>query len=74
MRFFALQAKGLLTQILLEPGPELVDSNTYDITAWSLPYAFGLEAYATEEKLESKEGYIFKTYEKCFNEKTKPSI
>ncbi len=68
----AYQPQGVLTQVLFDPEAVLSDSSTYDITAWSLPYAFGLETYATEEKLESKEGYIFKTYEKCFNEKTKP--
>ena len=43
---------GVLTQILLDPEPELVDSATYDITAWSLPHAFGLETYATKDKIE----------------------
>ena len=28
------------------------DSNTYDITAWSLPYAYGIQAYAVKEKLD----------------------
>lgn len=68
----AYQPQGVLTQVLFDPEAILNDSSTYDITAWSLPYAFGLETYATEEKLESKEGYIFKNYEKCFNDETKP--
>jgi len=27
----------------------VVDSNTYDITAWSLPYVYGLKSYATRQ-------------------------
>ncbi|MCH1548330.1 MAG: M14 family metallopeptidase, partial [Flavobacteriaceae bacterium] len=33
------QPKGRLVKILLEPKTKLVDPLTYDITAWSLPYA-----------------------------------
>lgn len=46
----ANQPKGLLAQVLLEPSSELEDSVTYDITAWSLPYAYGLDAVALESK------------------------
>ncbi len=46
------QPKGILTKILFEPHTMLEDSNTYDITAWALPYAYGLEAYGVEQKLE----------------------
>ncbi|NJO55685.1 MAG: zinc carboxypeptidase, partial [Rhodospirillales bacterium] len=41
----AFQPKGVLTQVLFDPDAPLVDSLTYDITAWSLPYAHGLKAY-----------------------------
>ncbi len=44
----ALQPKSVLAQVLMNPSNELEDSLTYDITAWSLPYAYGLEAIATE--------------------------
>ena len=40
------QAKSVLAQVLLDPESSLEDSLTYDITAWSLPYAYGLDAYA----------------------------
>ena len=40
------QPRGLLAHILLEPHSSLTDSVTYDITSWSLPYAYGLNAYA----------------------------
>ncbi len=48
----AYQPAGTLAQILMEPQVQLADSLTYDITAWSLPYAHGLEAYALKERLE----------------------
>ncbi|WP_291871359.1 M14 family metallopeptidase [Maribacter sp.] len=41
------QAKGTLVNVLFEPNAKLSDSLTYDITAWSLPYAYGLDAIAT---------------------------
>lgn len=47
----AHQAKGLFVQVLFEPVSALEDSLTYDITAWSMPYARGLKAYATKNKL-----------------------
>ena len=48
------QPKSTLTKVLFEPRPALEDSLTYDITAWALPYSFGLEAYALKEKLSVK--------------------
>lgn len=42
------QQKGTLVNVLFEPKTKLADSLTYDITAWSLPYAYGLEAVASE--------------------------
>ncbi len=47
------QTMGVLAKVLFEPNSLLKDSLTYDITAWALPYAFGLEAFATSEKLPS---------------------
>lgn len=51
------QPYAVLTHILFEPQPVLTDSLTYDITAWALPYAFGLEAYALNDKLTYLPGY-----------------
>ncbi len=45
------QPKGRLVKVLFEPDAKLSDSLTYDITAWSLPYAYGLEALASESKV-----------------------
>ena len=42
------QTKGTLVKVLFEPNARLSDSLTYDITAWSLPYAYGLKAIASE--------------------------
>ena len=43
------QPKATLAQILFEPKTKLVDSVTYDITAWGVPYAYGIQAYATTQ-------------------------
>ncbi len=43
------QPKSVLTHILFEPKTKLSDSVTYDITAWGIPYAYGIQAYATEQ-------------------------
>ncbi len=51
----AYQTKSVLTQILLDPESELEDSLTYDITAWSLPYAYGLESYATTKRISANQ-------------------
>ena len=47
----AAQPKARLANVLFERRPVLSDSLTYDITAWALPYAFGMEAHATPEPL-----------------------
>jgi len=45
------QPKSTLVKVLFEPQPALEDSLTYDITAWALPYSFGLKGYALKERL-----------------------
>ena len=47
------QKKGTLVKVLFEPNAKLSDSLTYDITAWSLPYAYGLNAVASESKTDA---------------------
>ncbi len=42
----ASQPKSSMLQVLMEEEPVLSDSVTYDITAWSLPLAFGIDCYA----------------------------
>ncbi|AQS92827.1 zinc carboxypeptidase [Polaribacter sp. BM10] len=47
------QPKGKMVKALFEPNAKLVDSLTYDITAWSLPYAYGFNAVASKSKVNS---------------------
>ena len=48
------QPKGALIEVLFEPKTYLADSLTYDITAWNIPYAYGLEAIASKTKIPSR--------------------
>ena len=49
----ANQPKATLIKVLFEPKSKLSDSATYDITAWSLPYVYGLKSYAIKENVNS---------------------
>ncbi|WP_046757470.1 M14 family metallopeptidase [Kordia jejudonensis] len=42
------QPKGNMVKVLFEPDAKLSDSLTYDITAWSIPYAYGLNTIASK--------------------------
>ena len=46
------QPKGVLASVLFEPEAALSDSLSYDITAWALPYVYGLDAYALTQRLD----------------------
>ena len=46
-----LQPKGRMVKVLFEKESKLVDSATYDITAWSIPYVYGVNAWATKDKI-----------------------
>jgi len=48
----AYQPKSVLMHVLMEPKTFVADSNTYDITAWALPYAYGLQAYGLKEGIK----------------------
>lgn len=52
----ALQPRSAMVKALFEPKTKLVDSATYDITAWALPYVYGLEGFATREKISAGGG------------------
>ncbi|RLD23404.1 MAG: zinc carboxypeptidase, partial [Bacteroidetes bacterium] len=41
------QPKGKMVKVLFEPDTKLSDPLTYDITAWSVPYAYGLDCIAS---------------------------
>lgn len=49
----ALQPRSAMVKALFEPKTKLVDSATYDITAWALPYAYGLEGFASRERISA---------------------
>lgn len=50
----AYQPKSVLLNVLFEQKTLLTDSATYDITAWSLPYAYGLKTYGLKEAFGEK--------------------
>ncbi len=49
----AAQPRSAMVKVLFEPKGRLVDSATYDITAWALPYVYGVECFASREKLNA---------------------
>lgn len=59
----AAQPRSVLLQVLMEEQPVLADSVTYDITAWTLPFAYGLECYAFTSplKIDTQNEYTEKT-------------
>ncbi len=52
----ALQPRSALIRVLFEANSRLSDSATYDISAWSLPYVYGVKAFATKENMPVSEG------------------
>lgn len=53
----AYQPKAVLVQVLFEPEAFISDSLTYDITAWSLMYAHGLDGFAAKQRIDPKKEY-----------------
>lgn len=54
------QPNSNLIKVLFERNTYLSDSNTYDITAWSIPYVYGLETYALKTSPNYKKGHLMK--------------
>jgi hypothetical protein len=52
------QPHAVMANVLFEPETFVTDSNTYDITAWSLPYAYGLNAYGVKESISGSFNFI----------------
>jgi hypothetical protein len=52
------QPNGTMVNVLFEPNTTVVDSVTYDITAWSLPYVYGLKAYAVRNAIPLTTGTL----------------
>ncbi|RZM25350.1 MAG: zinc carboxypeptidase [Pedobacter sp.] len=48
------QPAAVLANVLMEPNTSISDSATYDITAWALPYAYGLNAIALPASVQGK--------------------
>jgi hypothetical protein len=48
------QPQGHLLRVLFDPEAKLEDSLTYDLTAWALPYAYGLKAAALYENVPTE--------------------
>ncbi|WP_256011017.1 M14 metallopeptidase family protein [Desertivirga xinjiangensis] len=51
------QPKSVLLKVLFEPATYISDSITYDVTAWAIPYAHGLQSYATKSILKPLPNY-----------------
>ncbi|MEM6684974.1 MAG: M14 metallopeptidase family protein [Bacteroidota bacterium] len=49
------QPKSSMIKVLFEPNAKLSDSVTYDITAWSVPYAYGLKTTASKSLVAAPE-------------------
>lgn len=47
------QPRAAMVKALFEPQARMVDSATYDITAWSLPYVYGMNAFASPAKISA---------------------
>ena len=45
------QPRSTFLKILLEPKSMVEDSLTYDITSWSLPFAYGLNTFAVKDRI-----------------------
>ena len=59
-----------MIKVLFESNTKLSDSLTYDITAWSLPYAFGLNALASAKSV----GYSKVTHKESINQSDENAV
>ncbi len=55
------QPKGTMVKVLFEPDAQLSEPLTYDITAWSVPHAYGLEAIASSSLVTANASNPFTT-------------
>ena len=62
------QFKGSLVRVLFEREAQLNDSVTYDITSWSLPYAYDIEAVEVNKDLKGSSYTATKPIPVSFNE------
>ncbi len=51
----AYQPQSRFVQVLFEPDSKATDSLSYDLTAWALPYAYNLKAFAVTDQIKPSE-------------------
>ncbi|HDZ40544.1 MAG TPA: zinc carboxypeptidase [Bacteroidetes bacterium] len=51
----ARQPQSHLVKVLFEPDSKYVDSLSYDLTAWALPYVYNIKAYAVKERIQQSD-------------------
>ncbi|HBC78576.1 MAG TPA: zinc carboxypeptidase [Bacteroidales bacterium] len=54
----AFQPQSRFVQVLFEPDSKASDSLSYDLTAWALPYAYNLKAYALIDQIKPLDGKV----------------
>ncbi|WP_298517620.1 M14 metallopeptidase family protein [uncultured Kordia sp.] len=68
------QPKAKMVKVLFEPNAKLSDSVTYDITAWSIPYAYGLKTTASKALVSATnsgtDSIVFNTTDMLSKKKT----
>ena len=62
----AYQPQSSLLKVLFETDSQASDSLSYDLTAWSIPYAYNLRSYALKEEVKGDDKTI--EFEKIINE------
>jgi hypothetical protein len=55
------QPKSRFITTVLEPYSKLIDSVTYDITAWNLMYSYNFKAYAVSERININKNFQLKS-------------
>lgn len=51
------QTHSRMLDVLFDPEPALSDSLTYDITTWSVPYAYGLKTFGLDKPVQGGDWY-----------------
>ncbi len=51
------QTHSRILDVLFDPDPALTDSLTYDITTWSVPYAYGLQTFGLSKPVQGGDWY-----------------
>jgi hypothetical protein len=65
----AYQPQSHFIQALFEPDSKTIDSVSYDLTAWALPYVYNLKAFALNDKVAADTGKV--VLKKIINEPDK---